>query len=57
MLDVTTCFLPLLGWIVALWSGTQLALALDATSLGARCVVLTLRVVSRGCALPVAWTV
>lgn len=57
MLDVTTCFMPLLRWIVALWSGTQLALALDATSLGARFVVLTLSVVSRGCALPVAWTV
>ena len=33
-LDVTTCFVPLLGWIVALWSGTQLALALDATAWG-----------------------
>jgi hypothetical protein len=56
-LDVTTCFLPLLRWIVALWSGTQLALALDATSLGVRFVVLTLSVVYRGCAIPVAWTV
>ena len=33
-LDVTTCFMPLLRWIVALWSGTQLALALDAHELG-----------------------
>ena len=56
-LDVTTCFRPLLRWIVALWSGTQMALALDATSLGARFVVLTLSVVYRGCAIPVAWTV
>jgi hypothetical protein len=56
-LDVTTCFLPLLGWIVAWWSGTQLALALDATSLGARFVVLTRSVVYRGCAIPGAWTV
>jgi hypothetical protein len=56
-LDVTTCLQPLLRWIVALWSGTQMALALDATSLGARCVVLTLHVVYRGCAIPVAWTV
>ena len=57
MLDVTPCFLPLRGWIVALWSGTQLALARDATRVGARCVVLPRSVVYRGCALPVAWTV
>jgi hypothetical protein len=55
--DVTTCFAPLLRWIVALWTGTQLALARDATSWGARFVVLTLRGVYRGCAIPVAWTV
>ena len=40
-LDVTTCFVPLLRWIVTLWTGTHLALALDATTLGARFVVLT----------------
>jgi hypothetical protein len=56
-LDVTTCFVPLLHWIVALWVGTQLALALDATSLGARFGVLTLSVAYRGCAIPGAWTV
>jgi hypothetical protein len=56
-LEVATCFLPLLRWIVALWRGTQLALALDATSLGARFVVLTLSVVYRGGTIPVAWTV
>jgi hypothetical protein len=55
--DVTTCFMPLLRWIVTLWTGTQLALALDATSLGVRFVVLTVSVVYRGCAIPVAWTV
>src|SRR5437660_1736744 len=32
-LEVTTCFVPLLRWIVHLWHGTALALALDATSL------------------------
>ena len=56
-LDVTTCFVPLLRWIVTLWTGTHLALALDATTLGARFVVLTLSVVYRGCGIPVAWTV
>ena len=39
-LEVRTCFVPLLHWIVLLWTGTQLALALDATALGTRCVVL-----------------
>jgi hypothetical protein len=34
---------------------TCLALALDATPLGARCVVLAISVVSRGGAIPVAW--
>jgi hypothetical protein len=55
--DVTTCFVPLMRWIVALWASPQLALALDATSLGLRCVVLTVSVVYRGWAIPVAWTV
>jgi hypothetical protein len=48
---------PLLRWVVALWSGTHLALALDATTLGVRFVVLTVSVVYRGCAIPVAWTI
>ena len=56
-LDVSTCFVPLLRWIVSLWSGTQLALTLDATSLGDRFVVLAVCVVYRGCAIPVAWTI
>ena len=56
-LDVTTCFVPLLGWIVRLWGSTQLALTLDATSLGDRFVVLAVSVVYRGCAIPVCWTI
>ncbi len=35
-LVLTTCQLALLQWIVRLWAGTQMALALDATSLGER---------------------
>ena len=46
---------PLLGWVVSWWHGTQLALALDATTLGQRFVVLAIRGVYRGWALPVAW--
>ena len=49
--------MPLLRWVVALWASTQMALALDATSLGARFVVLTVSVVYRGGAIPVAGTV
>jgi hypothetical protein len=56
-LDVTTCFLPLLAWVVTLWQGTQLALALDATTLGTRFTVLAISVVYRDCAIPGIWTV
>jgi hypothetical protein len=34
-----------------------MALVLDATALGERFVVLTVSVVYRGCAIPVAWTI
>jgi hypothetical protein len=50
-------FMPLLGWVLGHWQGTQLALALDATTLGLRFTVLAVSVVSRGCAIPVAWTI
>ncbi len=56
-LKVETCFAPLLGWVVSWWEGQQLALALDATTLGQRFVVLVISVLYRGCAIPVAWTV
>jgi hypothetical protein len=54
---VETCFVPLLRWILGLWRGTQLALVLDATTLGDRFAVLAISVVYRGCAVPVAWTI
>jgi hypothetical protein len=56
-LKVESCFAPLLAWVVRWWEGPQLALALDATTLGQRFVVLVLSVLYRGCAIPVAWTV
>src|SRR2546425_2163131 len=56
-LRVETCFAPLLGWVVCWWQGTQLALAIDATTLGQRFVVLAVSVVYRGCAIPVAWVI
>ena len=39
-LHVETCCPVLLGWVVSWWQGTHLALAIDATALGARFVVL-----------------
>lgn len=54
---VETCFAPLLAWGLGWGEGTQLALAVDATALGQRVVVLVVSVVYRGCAIPVAWTV
>ena len=56
-LAVDTCFAPVLGWVLSWWDGTQLALAVDTTTLGPRFVVLVVSVVSRGCAIPGAWTV
>ena len=56
-LAVETSFAPLLAWILSWWEGNQLAIAVDATALGQRFVVLVVSVVYRGCAIPVAWTV
>src|SRR5437762_1213277 len=58
-LDVSTCFAPLLKWILAWWPADQprLALALDATTLKKRFTVLCISAVYRGCAIPVAWKV
>ena len=56
-LDVAACFAPLLRWVLAWWRGADLPLAVDATNLGPRVVVLTVSVLYRGCAIPVAWRV
>jgi Transposase DDE domain len=56
-LDVTTCFPALLRWVVAISPSEchQLALAMDASTLGQRFTILTISVLVRGCAIPVAW--
>jgi len=54
---VADCFVPLLRWVLSWWEGDQLALALDATTLGSRFVVLAVSVVYRGCAIPVGWVI
>jgi Transposase DDE domain len=58
-LDVSSCFAPLLGWALRLWQSEnkQLALVMDATTLGNRWTILTISVVVSSCAIPVAWKV
>jgi Transposase DDE domain len=56
-LDLSTCWVPWLRWVIDDWSQQQLAVALDATSLGQRFVVLTISVLYRGSAVPVAWKI
>lgn len=58
-LDVTTCFAPLLRWALRLWQSEsrQLALVMDATTLGNRWTILARSRVVRSCAIPVAWKV
>jgi hypothetical protein len=56
-LEVETCFAPLLRWVISLFPDTcrQLALAMDASTLGQRFTILSIHVVVCGCAIPVAW--
>jgi hypothetical protein len=58
-LEVSTCFAPLLHWILEWWPANELRLviALDASTLGKRFTVLCISVVYRGCAIPVAWRI
>jgi hypothetical protein len=56
-LDLSTLWAPWLRWVLTGWGGQQLAIALDATTLGQRFVVLAVSVVYRGCAVPVAWKI
>ena len=51
------CFAPLLGWVLAWWHGETLPLAVDATALSDRLVVLAVSVLYRDTAIPVAWHV
>lgn len=55
-LDYTACFPYLLRWILQGWaSDRRLALAMDATVLQQTFGVLTISVLYRRCAIPVAW--
>ena len=56
-LVVNAYFKPLLGWVLTKFSSEQcqLGVALDATHLSNRFIVLAVSVVIQGCAIPVAW--
>jgi hypothetical protein len=58
-LEVSGCFAPLLCWVVAWIDPTcrHLALAMDASTLGQRFTILSISVLVRGCAIPVAWRI
>lgn len=61
-LVVEDCFAGLLAWVLRGWTpapgaGPELALALDATTLDERFVVLAVSVVYRASAIPVAWKI
>ena len=56
-LPVQECFAPLLDWILSLQQPKELVLALDVTLCRDRLAVLSISVVFRGSALPVAWKI
>ncbi len=58
-LDVKQCFPFLLAWIVALLPQTneELLMALDATNIGQQFTVLSINLLYRGSAIPVAWKI
>ena len=57
--QVSQSFAPLLKWIMSYWANEdrRLVLAIDATTLKLRFVVLSISVVYRGCAISVAWAI
>ena len=58
-IEVTKCFGSLLRWVIDLLPQTnqELPIALDATNIGQNFTVLSINVLYRRCAIPVAWKV
>src|SRR5690349_18835830 len=56
-LEVQACFVPLLRWVLSLWEGEELPLAVDVTAHGPEVTAIVLSVLYRGTALPVAWAI
>jgi hypothetical protein len=55
--EVRACFVPLLRWVLSLWEGHHLALAVDVTAHGPAVTAIVVSVLYRGTALPVAWVI
>ena len=55
--EVRACFVPLLRWLLSLWTGTEVALAVDVTAHGPQVTAIVVSVLYRGSALPVAWMI
>jgi len=57
-IKVEACFADLLRSIMRGWEGKkELALAMDASTLGERFTVLSISVMYRGCGMPIAWKI
>lgn len=58
-LEVKNCFAPLLAWVLDLLppQQRQIALAMDATSIGDRFVVLSINILLAGSGIPIAWVI
>ena len=54
-LEVSTCFAPLLRWILDWWHPQAIALTIDASLLGDQVSALVVSVLYRGSAIPLAW--
>ncbi len=54
-LDVRSCFVPLLRWVLSLWQSDRLVLAIDPTMKADKLNSIVISVVYRSCAIPVAW--
>jgi len=53
--DVQAAFVPLIRWVLSLWQGQRLAIAIDATTLRDDLIVLAIALLYRGTAIPLAW--
>lgn len=54
-LDVRSCFVPLLRWVLSLWQSDRMVLAIDPTMKADQINSIVISVVYRSCAIPVAW--
>src|SRR4051812_22065391 len=55
--EVSSCFAPLLRWLLDWWQSQDLALAVDATLHGDQVTALVVSVLYRSSAIPVAWCI